>query len=150
MIERVISVIAFGALFALFGMTIFYGGIFANYFAHYEIKEYFNTFFLQNLNVYFFAGFGLFSGIAFIANSNFLKVIYLLCLIALSTTFVPSIGKSVGDKLFLREHSKIVVDGKAQFVRVIYRDKHKFYYNTAENPKIIRVNLANRQISKRD
>ena len=148
MIERVFSTLAFGALFGLFPIILFYGGIYTSYFQFYEIKEYFNGFFMQNLNGYFYAIFGLFSGIAFVSNSNFLKVLYLLCGIALSLTFIPSVGKNVGDRLFLRENVKIVQEGKEQFVRVIYRDKYKFYYNTAENPKVVRVNLgANRPVA---
>lgn len=145
MIEKIISTVVFGAIFGLFPIVFFYGGIYANYFTFYEIKEYFNGFFMNNLNVYFYAIFGLFSGIAFVSNSNFLKVLYLLCAITISLTFIPTLGKNVGDRLFLRENTKIVQEGKEQFVRVIYRDKYKFYYNTDENPKIVRVNLgANR------
>ena len=138
MIERVFSTLAFGAIFGLFP-------IFTSYFTFYEIREYFNSFFMNNLNGYFYVIFGLFSGICFVSNSNFLKILYLLCAITLSLTFIPSLGKNVGDRLFLRENTKIVQEGKEQFVRVIYRDKYKFYYNTAENPKVVRVNLgANR------
>ena len=133
MIERVFSTLAFGAIFGLFPIILFYGGIFTSYFTFYEIREYFNSFFMNNLNGYFYAIFGLFSGICFVSNSNFLKILYLLCAITLSLTFIPSLGKNVGDRLFLRENTKIV------------QDKYKFYYNTAENPKAVRVNLgANR------
>ena len=145
MIERVFSTLAFGAIFGFFPIILFYGGIFTSYFTFYEIREYFNSFFMNNLNGYFYAIIGLFSGICFVSNSNFLKILYLLCAITLSLTFIPSLGKNVGDRLFLRENTKIVQEGKEQFVRVIYRDKYKFYYNTAENPKVVRVNLgANR------
>lgn len=144
MIERIISTIAFGAIFGIFPLAMFYGGIWVNYFAFYEIKEYFNGFFLQNLNAYFYAIFGLFSGIAFVSNSNFLKILYLLCAIVLSSTFLQNVGKNVGDRLFLQENAKIVLNGKTQFVRIIYKDKYKFYYNTKDNPKVTRINLANR------
>lgn len=141
MIGKIFSAIAFGAIFGLLPLIMFYGGIWVNYFAFYEIKEYFNGFFMQNLNLYFYAIFGLFSGIAFVANSNFLKVLYLLCVIVLSSTLIQSIGKNMGERLFLRENAKIVLDGKSQYVRIIYKDKYKFYYNTKDNPKIIRINL---------
>ena len=145
MIEKIISTAVFGALFGLFPIVFFYGGIYASYLPFYEIMEYFNSFFMNNLNIYFYAIFGLFSGIAFVSNSNFLKILYLLCAITLSLTFIPTLGKNIGDRMFLRENTKIVQDGKEQFVRVIYRDKYKFYYNTDENPKVVRVNLgANR------
>lgn len=145
MIEKIFSTCAFGAIFGLFPIILFYGGIYASYFPYYEIKEYFNGFFMQNLNGYFYAIFGLFSGIAFVYNGNFLKILYLICAITLSLTFIPPVGKNIGDRLFLRENTKIVQEGKTQLVRVIYKDKYKFYYNTDENPKVVRVNLnANR------
>lgn len=145
MIERIFSTLAFGAIFGIFPIILFYGGVYANYFPYYEIKEYFNGFFMYNLNGYFYAIFGLFSGIAFVSNSNFLKILYLICAITLSLTFIPSVGKNIGDRLFLRENTKIVQEGKTQLVRIIYKDKYKFYYNTADNSKIVRVNLnANR------
>lgn len=145
MISRIISVIAFGAIFGLFPLIMFYGGIWVNYFKFYEIKEYFNGFFTQNLNLYFYAVFGLFSGICFVGKGNFLKIVYLLCVIVFASTLIPSVGKSAGSKLFLKENTRIVIDGKSQLVRVLYRDKYKFYYNTRDNPKVVRVSLnANR------
>ena len=116
-----------------------------NYLSAYDIKEYFNGFFMQNLNVYFYALFGLFSGVCFVGRGSFLKVVYLLCVVIFASTLIPSVGKSAGNKLFLKENSRIVINGKTQFVRLIYKDKYKFYYNTNENPKVVRVNLnANR------
>lgn len=145
MISRIVSVIAFGTIFGLFPLIMFYGGIWVNYFKFYEIKEYFNGFFTQNLNLYFYAAFGLFSGICFVGKGNFLKIMYLLCVIIFASTLIPSVGKSAGSKLFLKENTRIVINGKSQLVRVIYRDKYKFYYNTRDNPKVVRVNLnANR------
>ena len=141
MIEKILSTLLFGAIFGLFPIILFYGGIYTSYFTFYEIKEYFNSFFMMNLNIYFYAIFGLFSGICFVSNGNFLKVLYLVVAIALSLTFIPSVGKNVGDRLFLRENTKIVQEGKEQFVRILYRDKYKFYYNTQDNPKVVRVNL---------
>ncbi|MGX2982655.1 hypothetical protein [Helicobacter sp. 23-1045] len=142
MISRIFSTLAFGAIFGLFPLIMFYGGVWINYFAPYEIKEYFNGFFTQNLNLYFYALFGAFSGICFVANGNFLKILYLLCAMILMATLIPSVGQSVGQKLFLKENVRIIQNGKSEVVRVIYKDKYKFYYNTAENPKVVKVNLS--------
>lgn len=144
MIEKIFSLIGLGAVFALFPAIIFYAGIFANYFPPYEIKEYFNAFLAQNLNPYLYLALGLFSGVALAFGGNFLRALYLVLLIVMSLTLVPSVGKNVGERLFMR-NSVLVVNGQKQSVQIIYKDRHKAYYRTRDNPKIERLDLnANR------
>lgn len=143
-LERVLSVVFFGAFLALLPLTLFYGGIFVRYFGAYEISEYFNGFFTRNLNLYFFAAFALFSGIAFVSSSNILKALYFLCVVAMSLTIIPSVGKNIGERLFLREGVTLNIKGEKKIVRIIYRDKYKIYYNTDAEPKIVRESLVRR------
>lgn len=135
------SILFFGAIFGAFPLILFYGGIYVNYFEFYGIKEYFNGFFGANFNLYFYAVVGLFSGVAFILANNFARYLYLALLIIFSLTFVPNLGIKAGQKLFFRDNARIILDGKPQFVQLIYRDKFKIYYKTKQNPEIIRVNL---------
>lgn len=145
MIERFFSILILGAIFAMFPMCLFYGGIYVSYFSFYEIKEYFNSFFMQNLNMLLYGVVGVFSGVSFIAHSNIMRYLYIIIVVLFSLTFIPSIGKEVGDRLFLKENARIVIDGKPSIVRVIYKDKYKVYYQNKGDKTIIRQNLnANR------
>lgn len=138
--NKIFSLVAFGALFAIFPLIIFYAGIFVNYFSYYEIKEFFNNFFMQNLNLYLYLIFGLFSGFAFIANTNFFRFLYLICLILMSLTLIPNIGKIMGEKLFFK-NTRILINGQSQNINLIYKDKYKIYYNTKDDPKTIRLDI---------
>lgn len=138
--DKIIAIIFFGAVFGLFPMIIFYGGIFVHYLSYYEIKEYFNSFFMQNLNLYLYCGFGLFSGIAFIINTNFLRFVYLACMLVFCSTLIPNIGINMGEKLFAK-NARINVDGQAKPVKLIYKDNKKIYYKFNNNPKIQRLDL---------
>lgn len=138
--HKIISLIGFGAIFAIFPIILLYAGIFINYFSYYEIKEYFNNFFMQNFNLYLYLGFGLFSGFAFIVNTNFFRFLYLICLVAMSTTLAPSIGKNIGEKIFLK-NTRIIINGESQNIRLIYKDKYKIYYQIKGDPKTLRLDL---------
>lgn len=138
--NKIFSLVAFGALFAIFPLIIFYAGIFVNYFSYYEIKEFFNNFFMQNLNLYLYLIFGLFSGFAFIVNTNFFRFLYLICLILMSLTLIPNIGKIMGEKLFFK-NTRILINGQSQNINLIYKDKYKIYYNTKDDPKTIRLDI---------
>ncbi|RDU65427.1 hypothetical protein [Helicobacter sp. MIT 14-3879] len=145
MINKIFSIIGFGVIFAIFPICLFYGGIYTNYFTYYGIREYFNSFFMQNLNLIFYGIFSLFTGFAFTANGNFLKYLYLIFALILSLSFIPKVGVKVGEKIFLKENAKMVINGETQRIRIIYKDKYKLYYNTKKEPKIIMVPLnANR------
>lgn len=138
--DKIITVVFFGAMFGLFPIIIFYSGIFVNYFSYYEIKEYFNSFFIQNLNLYLYILFGLFSGIAFIANNNFLRFIYLACAILFCLTLIPSIGLNVGEKMFAK-NARININGQNHIAKLIYKDNVKMYYKLKDNPKIQRLDI---------
>lgn len=138
--DKIIAIVFFGAIFGLFPIIIFYGGIFIHYFSYYEIKEYFNSFFIQNLNLYLYILFGLFSGIAFVVNKNFLRFIYLICAILFCLTLIPSIGLNAGEKMFAK-NAKINIDGKNYIAKLIYKDNMKIYYKLKDNPKIQRLDV---------
>ena len=140
--DKIIAVIFFGATFGLFPIIIFYGGIFVHYFSYYEIKEYFNSFFTQNLNIYLYVLFGLFSGIAFVLNRSFLRSLYLVCVILFSFTFIPSIGVNMGERMF-GKNARINIDGQSQSARLIYKDNMKIYYKLKDSPKIQRIDRRN-------
>ncbi|MDE6885566.1 MAG: hypothetical protein K2P17_00775 [Helicobacteraceae bacterium] len=138
--SRVFSIIFFGIIFAIFPLTLFYGGIFVNYFSFYGIKEYFNGFFMQNLNLIFYIILAIFSGIAFNVNTNILRYMYLILLFVLSSTFIPSVGKNVGDRIFLK-NTRIILNGEQQNVKLIYKDKSKIYYSVVGSKEVIRMEL---------
>lgn len=135
----IVSIVGFGALFGIFPLILLYAGIFTNYFAYYEIRGFFNSFFMANLNLIIYAVVGLFSGFCIMANSNFFRFLYLVLIILSILTFIPSVGKNLGEKLFMRENIKVIINGKQEYINIIYRDKHKIYYNTKENKKILEV-----------
>ena len=138
--DKIIAIVFFGATFGLFPIIIFYGGIFVHYFAYYEIKEYFNSFFMQNLNLYLYVLFALFSGIAFVVNKNFLRFIYLVCAISFCLTLIPSIGLNVGEKIFAK-NARIQIDSKSHIAKLIYKDNMKIYYQLKDSPKIQRLDI---------
>lgn len=138
--SRVFSIIFFGIIFAIFPLTLFYGGIFVNYFSFYGIKEYFNGFFMQNLNLIFYIILAIFSGIAFNVNTNILRYMYLILLFVFSSTFIPSVGKNVGDRIFLK-NTRIILNGEQQNVKLIYKDKSKIYYSVVGSKEVIRMEL---------
>lgn len=143
MINKCFSFIAFGAIFALFPLIIFYGGIFVNYFAFYGIKEYFNSFFMSSLNGYLYLGMGVFCGFAFVLEANFFRFLYLVVFIVFSLTMLPNIGKEMGERIFAK-NTRLVINGKSQNVRLIYRDKYKIYYKI--DKEILRLNLKKGEI----
>lgn len=138
--DKIIAIIFFGAIFGILPIIVFYGGIFVNYFSYYEIKEYFNSFFMQNLNLYLYCGFALFSGIAFIVNTNILRFLYLVCIIIFCLTLIPSIGINAGERIFSK-NARININGQVQSVKLIYKDDRKIYYKFNNNPKVQRLDI---------
>ncbi|RAX54972.1 hypothetical protein CCY99_02205 [Helicobacter sp. 16-1353] len=137
----IVSIIGFGALFGIFPLILFYGGIFSTYFSYFEIKEFFNSFFMANFNLLFYAIVGLFSGFAIISKWDFLKILYLALLIFSSLAFIPSIGQNIGTKLFYKANTRIIINAQTYNINVIYRDKYKIYYNTKDNKKVERLDI---------
>ena len=136
------TIVIFGAFFGLFPVILFYAGIFTNYLSFYEIKEYFNPFFANNFNFYFYFVFALFSGIAFLIESNILRFIYLVFSIMMSLTFIPQIGRDVGSRIFFNPNAKIMIDGKLEKINLIYKNKNTIYYNTPTNKTIVSKSIG--------
>ena len=140
--SKFFTVIIFGAFFGIFPVILFYAGIFTNYLSHYEIKEYFNPFFINNLNLYFYFAFALFSGFAFLVDGNALRFIYLVFSIIMTLTFIPQIGIDIGNRIFFNPNAKIVINGKLEKINLIYKNKNTIYYNTPTNKTIVSKSIG--------
>ncbi|MGH1601061.1 isoleucyl-tRNA synthetase [Campylobacter majalis] len=77
-------------------------GLKIGYFNHYEIDEYFNIIFVDNVAGLYFLLPCLISGylILYINFRNFFRAFYALCLIVSILFWIPDNGKSLGEYLF--------------------------------------------------
>lgn len=139
--SNIFTIVFFGVFFGILPIILFYGGIFITYLPYYNIKEYFNPFFISNVNIYFYILFGLFSGIAFFLKTNLLKYLYLLMSVLMLSTFIDSVGIYVGHRLLSKYNTTVLINNESMLINVIYKNDHKIYYNTNDNPQINVLNI---------
>lgn len=130
------TIVFFGMFFGIFPIILFYAGIFVTYLSHYNIKDYFNPFFIYNINLYLYILFAFFSGIAFFLKTNILRYLYLLVSVLMLFTFITDIGVNVGHKILYKPNTRIINNDKIFIINVVYKNKNRIYYNTSDDPKI--------------
>lgn len=125
--------IILGLFLAFVLSCLFWVGIFANYINYYGIREFFNPFFVNVMDMKVFvilwAFFGFGFGIAYIGV--LVRLIYGVCLLLSISFLIPFVGREAGGFLLAKEEM-IPVDNKSTRVNVLYENR---FYKIYLDPK---------------
>ena len=125
-------------LFSLFLIGIFISyiidfffllGLKINYLEYHNIKTYYNIFFAdnQNISIFLLSSFFIGSLFVFFSKPSFGIIVSVLLFLGASSTFIPSIGLSVGYRFLAKKDIFYKQYGQVYKGDLIYNDRGKLY-----------------------
>lgn len=129
MISKMLSLLVMGPLLAIIPAFFFFIGIKSNYFDAQEIPVFYNILFVDHISWPIFFAVALLLGMLFVLPKRMLlpTIIYALFVGASFAPFLPSIGKSLGEKLFSKENFHIK-QGRFTYHGILLFESRKSYF----------------------
>ncbi len=140
---KLVTAFITGVFFTFFLDFFFILGLFLNYIQAQEIDVYYNVLFADNQNIFIYMIGVIIFGYLFIffKNTKIAASVFLLSLIVVNLTQIPSVGKSVGSSLF-QEDNKIINRDKHQYIgHIVYRGRYTVWFYDDELENIIEFKL---------
>lgn len=143
MTTRLLSALFFGSILVVIPDIIVFIAIKLNYIDYYDIKEYFNAFFIdhQIYPLFMLASIGL--GYLFIHSpfSRFVQYAYAGLILASLLTLSPKISRGFGESLFKESNRSILVDGTPYTVDIMYRGRQYIHVRPAGRDETVKLPL---------
>lgn len=121
MIEKLIGSLFFGAILVLIPDSMLFMSIKSNYLDYYEIKEYYNPFFIDSQIWPLYWGLSLVTGYLFFYSpcGRVCQIGYGIIVAACLSLLQPDIGRSIGESLYVQEN-KVIKIGSQEIEGDIY------------------------------
>lgn len=121
---KIVNILFYGTIFWLAFTFLLYGGLYVNYIQHYGVPIFFNRFFMT-AQIWWLWPLGiLVCGYLFVAEiGKMIKLLlFILFVTAMAITWVPTFGKEVGERLFMkRDLSYRIAQKEVNDVTLLYR-----------------------------
>jgi len=142
-------------LFFTFLLDVFlFTGIKIHYINYYNIDLYYNILFADNQNIYIFSFFTLLIGfiVTYVDNSKVSLISIGSFFLIVSSTFIPSIGRTVGEAILMQKNITLQ-DKKYTYIGDIYYDgRNSITFYDYELKKVIILDkkrlIQNKDINK--
>ena len=138
---KLVTAFITGVFFTFFLDFFFILGLFLNYIQAQEIDVYYNILFADHQNVFIYMiGVVVFGYLfIFLKNTKIAASIFLLSLVLVNLTQVPSIGKRIGISFF-QEDNKIINEGRHQYIgHIVYTGRDTVWFYDEELKNIIEI-----------
>jgi len=143
MIGNLFTATIFGLFFTFMLDCLLYLGIYTNYLGHYNIKEYFNIFFIDNQNPIYFFSVSLFFMITFLFSGVISKIFHYIYLILLITVLAFSLYKpyamKLGEYIFTKKDKILTIKDKKIYGNVVYENRKEIFFQKSEDGILINL-----------
>lgn len=127
---KFINAFFIGFLFVLSAIFALFVGLKTSYFDYYGVNEYFNIIFVDSVPWLFVLPISFVFGylVLYTPFRKFMRVFYIVILLAAATSWHEDIGKRVGEMLFMKPAN--LKEAKADRINAveIYKSRGKIYY----------------------
>ena len=137
--SKLLSIMIIGSLLALVPFFFFFIGVKINYIDFYEIKEYYNVIFVDQISWKLFGVMALLLGLLFALPKKlyFSGTIFLIVMFLSMATLHDAIGKRAGDRLFSKQKRHIKIGQWTYSGTLLYEGRNHLYLLSDEYNKTL-------------
>ena len=142
--NKILSIILIGAILAIVPYFFFFIGFKINYIDTYQIKEYYNIIFVDNMPWDLYSYTALVLGVLFvIPRKLYVGAIVFLLLTGVSLAmFVPSVTKKVANDLFTKKNFHIKKGKHLYKGTLLYESRNHYYFLKDDTNRTIKFKKA--------